>query len=97
MRTTIEFPPGLLRSAKARSAERGESLKALVSRALAAELGREVPTGAARSRLVLPLFGVAHGERPNPSNADLERALAEADAHQVPKPRLAARRRSTRR
>ena len=96
MRTTVEFPPGLLRSAKARSAERGESLKALVSRALAVEMGREVPTGV-RPRLVLPLFGVAHGERPNPSNTDLERALAEADAHQVPKPRLAVRRRSTRR
>ena len=93
----MEFPPELIRAAKARSAERGESLKTLVSRALAAELGREIPTGAARPRLVLPLFGAADGERVNPSSADLERALAEADAHQVPKPRRAARRRSRRR
>ena len=97
MRTTIEFPSGLIRAAKARSADRGESLKALVSRALAAELGREIPAGAARPRLVLPLFGSAHGARVNPSNADLERALAEADAQPVPKPRLAARRHSKRR
>ena len=97
MRTTLEFPQELIRAAKARSADRGESLKTLVSRALAAELGREVPAGAARPRLVLPLFGTAHGERVNPSNADLERALAEADAHQVPRPRLAARPHSKRR
>ena len=39
MRTTIEFAPALIRAAKARSAERGESLKAFLTRAVAAELG----------------------------------------------------------
>jgi len=74
-----------MRAAKARSAEQGESLKTLFARALTAELGRECPTAAVRSRLVLPLFGSAQGDRVNVSNADLERALVEADGHRVPK------------
>src|SRR5580765_3417696 len=41
MRTTVELPPELMRAAKARSAELGESLKSLFARAVAAELGAE--------------------------------------------------------
>ena len=101
MRTTIEFPLTLMRAAKARSAEQGESLKSLLSRALTAELGREIRKGDAGQRVVLPLFGAAAGPRVNPSNADLERALSMAEASRVPTPapvsRPRARGRSRRR
>jgi hypothetical protein len=80
MRTTVELPPALMRAAKARSAEHGESLKTLLERAVAAELGRAVVKSATRSRVTLPIFGRAAGPRVNPSNADLERALADVDA-----------------
>ncbi len=86
MRTTVELPPALLRSAKARSAERGESLKALLTRAVAVELGGQTPASGRRVRVALPLFGRNRGPRANPSNADLERALADADArHSAPR------------
>jgi hypothetical protein len=56
MRTTIDMPDTLMRAAKARAAERGESLKDLVNRALAHELG--LPSGATRKtgRVALPLL-----------------------------------------
>lgn len=79
MRTTVEFPAALMRAAKARSAERGESLKSLISRAVAAELGGYSEGSSTRRRVSLPLFGRAAGPRADPSNADLERALADAD------------------
>jgi hypothetical protein len=82
MRTTVELPPALLRAAKARSAERGESLKGLLTRAVAAELGLGAG-GGPRPRVRLPLFGLAAGPRADPSNVDLERALADVDAVRV--------------
>jgi len=56
MRTTIDMPDALMRAAKARAAEHGESLKDLVNRALAHELG--LPSGATRKtgRVTLPLI-----------------------------------------
>jgi hypothetical protein len=95
MRTTVELPPDLMRAAKARSAESGESLKALLTRAVAAELGNEPSRSAARARVTLPLFGAASGPRARPSSADLERALADADAAHAGAP--AGRRRGRRR
>jgi hypothetical protein len=86
MRTTVEFSPALMRAAKARSAERGESLKSLLSRAVAAELGGHIGDAAARRRVTLPLFGQQAGPRANPTNADLERALANADAARAAEP-----------
>jgi hypothetical protein len=80
MRTTVELPPDLLRTAKARSAERGESLKSLLARAVAAELGRSAGDASPQPRVRLPLFGGAAGARADLSNADLERVLGEADA-----------------
>jgi hypothetical protein len=80
MRTTVEFPPALMRIAKARSAELGESLKVLLIRAVTAELGGHPTARTPGTRVSLPLFGATTGPRVNPSNADLERALAEADA-----------------
>ena len=79
MRTTVVLPSELLRAAKSRSAERGESLKALLTRAVEAELGRpSLPTGIG-PRVGLPLFG-GSGPAVRRSNADLERVLADADA-----------------
>jgi hypothetical protein len=83
MRTTVEFPPPLMRAAKARSAELGESLKALLTRAVTAELGRDPAAPTRGARVTLPLFGGGPGPRVSPSNADLERALAAADAAAV--------------
>jgi hypothetical protein len=73
------FDPVLMRSAKARSAERGESLKTLLSRALAAELALP-QTAPGRARARLPLFGAPTGPSVRVSGADLEQALADADA-----------------
>ena len=94
MRTTIEFAPALIRAAKARSAERGESLKAFLTRAVAAELGIGRAAAGNRARMALPLFGDTSGPPVAPSNADLERALAEADAAHVPPARVPRPRRS---
>src|SRR2546423_11622465 len=41
MRTTVDFPGDLVRRAKARAAARGESLKTLLTRAVASEVGQE--------------------------------------------------------
>ncbi len=83
-----------MRAAKARSAEAGESLKTLLTRAVAAELGRGSAAPARGARVVLPLFGGGSGPRANLSNADLERALADADATRAGggRPRRARRR-----
>src|SRR5436190_8685815 len=80
MRTTVELPPDLMRAAKARSAESGESLKTLLTRAVAAELDTHVVQRRKNARVTLPLFGRSSGPRVRLSNADLERILADADA-----------------
>ena len=92
MRTTIDLPPKLFRQAKARAAERGETLKALVARALAAELGHAGDTRTMQARVVLPLIGHRGGPTVNLRNVDLERALAHDDAVKVA-PRRRQRRR----
>lgn len=81
MRTTVELPPELLRAAKARAAESGESLKALLTRAVSAELHTAADLPRRRSRVQLPLFG-SKGPRVSLTNADLEQALAETDLSQ---------------
>ena len=68
-----------MRAAKARSAESGESLKALLTRAVANELQVHART-IARRRVNLPLFGSTSGHPVRLSNADIERARADADA-----------------
>lgn len=89
MRTTVELPPELMRAAKARSAESGESLKNLLTRAVAAELETHVVRRSQKARVTLPLFGDSAGPRVRLSNADLERALADADAAALPPPAAA--------
>jgi hypothetical protein len=79
MRTTVEFPVELFRKAKARAASRGESLKTLITRAVAAEVAETGP-GTARGRMTLPLFGSPKGPRVDVRAADIARALADEDA-----------------
>jgi hypothetical protein len=79
MRTTVMLAPDLFRLAKARSAERGESLKALFTRALAAELAAPVAAAAPAARVRLPLFGDPAGPKIRLTNRDLATRLAEAD------------------
>ena len=80
MRTTVELPPELLRAAKARSAERGESLKSLLARAVAAELQVQSIRAGQQARVRLPLFGDSRRAAIRLSNTDLERTLASDDA-----------------
>ena len=56
MRTTIDMPDTLMRAAKARAAEHGESLKDLVNRALARELGLQSVPKQKAGRVALPLI-----------------------------------------
>jgi hypothetical protein len=56
MRTTIDMPPTLIRVAKARAAEHGESLKDLVNRAVAHEVGLPSAPGGKTGRVTLPLI-----------------------------------------
>ena len=94
MRTTVELPPALLRAAKARSAEQGESLKALLTRAVAAELDSTPLASRHRARVRLPLLGSSTGPPVSLTNDDIARVLAAADAATVASP---ARRRPRRR
>jgi hypothetical protein len=56
MRTTIDMPPTLMRAAKARAAEEGESLKDLVNRAVAREIGLPATAKGKTGRVALPLI-----------------------------------------
>jgi hypothetical protein len=56
MRTTIDMPPTLMRAAKARAAEQGESLKDLVNRAVAHEVGLPATPQGKTGRVTLPLI-----------------------------------------
>ena len=56
MRTTIDLPSTLMRAAKARAAEEGESLKDLVSRAVAREVGLPATARGKAGRVTLPLI-----------------------------------------
>jgi hypothetical protein len=56
MRTTIDMPSTLMRAAKARAAEQGESLKDLVNRAVAHEVGLAATSMGKTGRVTLPLI-----------------------------------------
>jgi hypothetical protein len=56
MRTTIDMPPTLMRAAKARAAEEGESLKDLVNRAVAREIGLPATAKGKTGRVTLPVI-----------------------------------------
>lgn len=53
---TIDIPTTLMRAAKARAAERGESLEDLVNRAIAHEVGPPATPKGKTGRVMLPLM-----------------------------------------
>jgi len=79
MRTTIEMPTTLMREAKARAAERGESLKDLVNRAVARELGLASTQKRKQGRVTLPLIGREAAPTVLITNDDIAAALDEDD------------------
>jgi hypothetical protein len=79
MRTTVELPPELMRQAKAHAASKGESLKALLTRAVSAELGRSLHSRGSAVRVRLPLFGSSKRRPAKVSAADIARALVQDD------------------
>jgi hypothetical protein len=79
MRTTIDMPDGLMRAAKARAAERGESLKELVNRALAHELGLPSVPKRKTGRVALPLIARDATPAVLVTNDDIAAALEAED------------------
>lgn len=78
MRTTIDMPDHLMQAAKVKAAERGESLKDLVTRAVAHEIG--VPARPRRAgRVELPLIGRDDEPAVTVSSADIEAAFDAED------------------
>jgi hypothetical protein len=86
MRTTIDMPDVLIRAAKARAAEHGESLKDLVNRALARELG--LPSAARRKtgRVTLPLVAREAAPAVLVTNDDIAGALETEDIERYTAP-----------
>jgi hypothetical protein len=80
MRTTVELPLELMRQAKARAAAQGESLKTLLTRAVAAELGKSRGIREAAAHVRLPLFGTRRKKTFVVTGEDIARALAADDA-----------------
>jgi len=79
MRTTIDMPDALMRAAKARAAERGESLKDLVNRALAHELGLPSAPKRKTGRVTLPLIAREAAPTILVTNEDISAALEAED------------------
>jgi hypothetical protein len=86
MRTTVELPPDLMKQAKAKAAARGETLKTLLTRAVAAELGKGQHLHGNASRAELPLFGNPKAKSVAISNTEIARALAQDDLNTVRRP-----------
>ena len=80
MRTTVDLPPALMRAAKARAAEEGETLKDLVNRAVAREVGLPATPREKAGRVTLPL--IARDARPAVlvTNDDIADAFDAEDA-----------------
>jgi hypothetical protein len=79
MRTTIDMPDALMRAAKARAADRGESLKDLVNRALAHELGLPSVPKRKTGRVTLPLIARDAAPEVLVTNDDIAAALEAED------------------
>jgi hypothetical protein len=80
MRTTIDMPPALMRAAKARAAEHGESLKDLVNRAVAHEVGLPAITKGKTGRVTLPLIARDAAPTVLVTNEDIADAFDAEDA-----------------
>ena len=79
MRTTVDVPDALMRAAKARAADRGESLKDLVNRALAHELGLPSVPKRKTGRVTLPLVARDAAPAVHVTNDDIATALEAED------------------
>jgi hypothetical protein len=78
MRTTLDLPPDLMRAAKIKAAQRGESLKDLFTRAIAHEVsspGRTRPAG----RLAFPLIGRDEDPRVEITSEDIAASIEAED------------------
>jgi hypothetical protein len=80
MRTTIDVPNSLMRAAKARAAEQGESLKDLVNRAITHEVGLPNAPRAKAGRVSLPLIGRNAEPTALETNENIEDAFDAEDA-----------------
>jgi hypothetical protein len=80
MRTTIDLPSVLMRAAKARAAEHGESLKDLVNRAVAHEIGLPATPKGKAGRVTLPLIARDATPAALVTNEDIADALDAEDA-----------------
>lgn len=78
MRTTVDLPPDVLRAAKVRAAERGESLKVLLTRAITYEVGNLAVDST--ERVQLPLISSPRPGSGDIQNVDIEQALSDEDA-----------------
>jgi plasmid stability protein len=76
MRTTVDIDDDVLRTAKVRAAEHGESLKTLIERAVRREVGEPRSPG---QRVRLPLVGTAGGPEVDVSGADIADLEADDD------------------
>jgi len=79
MRTTIDLPSTLMRAAKARAAEEGESLKDLVNRAVAREVGLPATARGKAGRVTLPLIARDAAPTVLVTNDDIADAFDAAD------------------
>jgi hypothetical protein len=79
MRTTIDMPPTLMRAAKARAAEHGETLKDLVNRAVAHEVGLPAISKGKTGRVTLPLIAPDATPTVLVTNEDIADALGDDD------------------
>jgi len=108
-RTQIQVDEAIYAAARRRAFDTHRSLAAVMREALgrglglehhdaavAAEFDTDVTRRGPRSRVSLPLFGARSGARAQVSNADIERALADADAAALPSPGASPRRRRNR-
>jgi hypothetical protein len=86
MRTTIDMPDALMRAAKARAAEHGESLKDLVNRALAHELGLPSVSKRKTGRVTLPLIARDATPAALVTNDDIAAALEAEDIERYTAP-----------
>lgn len=87
MRTTVDLPTPLFRQVKARAAERGETLRQLLTRAVEAELGHLQPNRASPpARVKLPLIRHRGGPSIRVTNQDLARFEEEDDVDRYKRP-----------
>lgn len=82
MRTTVDLPDELMRKAKIRSAERGESLKDMFVRIVEREVSAH-PVRGSEQRMQLPLLGEGKPGSVAISNQDIAEIFDRDDAEHL--------------